>query len=50
MSLFFGYCAHPVDEVERLLEVGELELSVDVMFVRDRPFWDALVYLLEFFS
>src|ERR1035437_7733949 len=43
MSLLLGQSSHAIDELERLLEVGELELAVKVMFLRDCPLGDALV-------
>jgi hypothetical protein len=47
MSLLFGERTDTVDEVERLLEVGELELAVKMMLVGDGPFRDARVNLLD---
>jgi hypothetical protein len=43
MSLLFRHSAYAIDELQRLLEVRELELAVQVMFVRDHPLGDALL-------
>lgn len=47
VALFFSERSDAVDEIQRLLEVGKLELAMDVMFVFDRPLRNTLMKLLQ---
>src|ERR1051326_7325354 len=48
MALLFGQSAHTVHKVQRLLEVRKLELTVQVMVLRDRPLRNILVQIFQF--
>ena len=50
VALVFGDLAHTIHKVERLLEVGKAELTLDVMLLGDGPVGDAPVKLFQFFS
>jgi hypothetical protein len=50
MSLGFRYLSHTVDEIERLLEVGESKSTREVMLVHHCPLWDLLLDALQFRS
>jgi len=50
MSLSFRYLPHTVDEIERLLEIGERKISREVVFIHHCPLWDLLMDPLQFYS
>ena len=50
VALLFGERADFIDEIERLLEVGKLELAVKVMLVGNIPLRYASAQLLNFFA
>lgn len=50
MALIFRDLADPIHKIERLLEIWEAELAVNVMLIIDRPLGDASVKVLQFFS
>ena len=50
MSLFFSECSHPVDKLQRLLEVGKGEGASDVVLLDHAPLGNLLVQRLELFA
>jgi UDP-glucose-4-epimerase GalE len=50
MTLLLGHRSDAIHEIEGLLEVRELEVAMKVVFLRDRPLRDALVYFLQVVS
>ena len=48
MSLLFGHRSDAVDELERLLEVGELKFAVNVVVLHDGPPGNDLMKFLQF--
>src|SRR5215204_5948845 len=48
MTLIFGHLAHPVHEVQRLPEVSEAELPLQVMFLHHYPTGNLLAQFLQF--
>jgi len=47
MSLLFRQSPNAVHEIQRLLKVGEAELTMNVMFICDRPLGNVLVELRQ---
>jgi len=50
MAFVFGHVANAIYEIQRLLEIREAKLPVDVVLVGDRPAGNTLMKLFEFFS
>src|ERR1700690_4471812 len=47
MSLLLGQRSHPIDELQRLFEVGELVLALNVMILDHGPPGDHVVQLFH---
>ena len=50
VAFVFGHFANSIYKFQRLLEIGEAKLPVDVVLVGDRPLGNTLVKLFEFIS